>query len=148
MRNKNGWLAMKWVWNRGRADLNPNRAVAAAASLPSSLTSINDLCIAFEKLKDSVYCEATLESKKSVKSDGPSLKIMKIFMNFCSSRERRIHKLRKTNKNWSKIQILSNYYKHVSNVFDISLIWTFRIFVVVFSLGSPTWKNQYKYSTF
>ena len=86
MRNKNGWLAMKWVWNRGRADLNPNRAVAAAASLPSSLTSINDLCIAFEKLKDSVYCEATLESKKSVKSDGPSLKIMKIFMNFCSIR--------------------------------------------------------------
>ena len=71
---------MKWVWNRGRADLNPNRAVAAAASLPSSLTSINDLCIAFEKLKDSVYCEATLESKKSVKSDGPSLKIMKIFI--------------------------------------------------------------------
>ena len=64
--------------------LNPNRAVAAAASLPSSLTSINDLWIAFEKLKDSVYCEATLESKKSVKSDGPSLKIMKIFMNFCS----------------------------------------------------------------
>ena len=75
---------MKWVWNRGRADLNPNRAVAAAASLPSSLTSMNDLCIAFEKLKDSVYCEATLESKKSVKSDGPSLKIMKICMNLCS----------------------------------------------------------------
>ena len=89
IRNKNGWLAIKWVWNRGRADLNPNRAVAAAASLPSSLTSMNDLCIAFEKLKDSVYCEATLESKKSVKSDGPSLKIMKknheFFVLFISS---------------------------------------------------------------
>ena len=74
MRNKNGWFAIKWVWNRGLADLNPKSAVAAAASEPSSLTSMNDLCKAFEKLNDSVYCDATLESKKSVKSDGPSLK--------------------------------------------------------------------------
>ena len=67
---------MKWVWKRGLADLNPKRAVAAAASLPSSLTSINDLCIALEKDNDSAYSEATLESKKSVKSEGPSLKIV------------------------------------------------------------------------
>ena len=113
MRNKNGWLAMKWVWNRGRADLNPNRAVAAAASLPSSLTSINDLCIAFEKLKDSVYCEATLESKKSVKSDGPSLKIMKIFMNFCS-----IHLIKRTNKIDRKFK----FFQIVTSMFQISLV--------------------------
>ena len=115
MRNKNGWLAMKWVWNRGRADLNPNRAVAAAASLPSSLTSMNDLCIAFEKLKDSVYCEATLESKKSVKSDGPSLKIMKIFMNFCS-----IHLIKRT----TDAQITKNKQKSIKNSNSFKLLQT------------------------
>ena len=105
---------MKWVWNRGRADLNPNRAVAAAASLPSSLTSINDLCIAFEKLKDSVYCEATLESKKSVKSDGPSLKIMKIFMIFCS-----IHLISSKNKkNDQKLK----FFQITTNMFQMSLV--------------------------
>ena len=46
MRKAKGWSAMNCVWKSGRAERNPKRAVAAAASLPSSLTSMNDLCSA------------------------------------------------------------------------------------------------------
>ena len=46
---------MNSLWNNGRAERNPNRAVAAAASLPSSLTSINDLCLALKYHKTVIY---------------------------------------------------------------------------------------------
>ena len=48
IKKRNGWLAMNSLWNSGRADRKPNRAVAAAASLPSSLTSMKDLCCALK----------------------------------------------------------------------------------------------------
>ena len=103
--------------------LNPNRAVAAAASLPSSLTSMNDLCIAFEKLKDSVYCEATLESKKSVKSDGPSLEIKKIIHEFlfylslqenhgCTNYEKQ---KKNATKNKNSFKLLQTCFKSIRN---------------------------------
>jgi len=59
-------LAMKSVWKRGRADLKPNKAVAAAASEPSSLTSMKDLWTALDRetwRQDKVIFTLTLNSK-------------------------------------------------------------------------------------
>ena len=50
------------MWNKGRAERNPNKAVAAAASLPSSFTSMNDLCLALKIIVKDLFRMYVIDS--------------------------------------------------------------------------------------
>lgn len=71
MKNMNGWSQMNWTTFTGRAMRKATRAVAAAASDPSSFTSMKALCVAASNFSPGIPLKpeksAANESNMSVK---------------------------------------------------------------------------------
>ena len=81
MKYRNGWSQMNFTPFRGRAIRNDTKAVAAAASEPSSLTSINALCVAASNLRP----RASLKPEKSASIES-NMSVNPILTKVCKER--------------------------------------------------------------